>query len=722
MQLRRTAGIALAALVLPACAGRQRVDPDAALDDVLGTAPDGAALLRGGAGGGFGDASAVYQRMGLLAPGAPMPFVGTVRFLAGPRPDSTLALLAVSLQNRALTFVREDDRYRAVYEVRAEFRQGARLVRRVEAQQVVRVAGFRETGRGDESVIFQQTVALAPGAYTLTVAVRDGGSARSATGEAPVTVPPLAAPGLSAPITVHEATPRTRSTPRRGWWRARAPPSPSGATRGRVLPRGYGADAELPVRLTARGDDGRALWTGTAPLVRRGALLSAVVRVPLAPLGVGRVATVTAGRGDAPDGAGTPVFVAFGDELPVTTFDEMVSYLRYFDEARVAALRAAPAAGRAAAWAELLRATDPAPTTPENEALRDYFGRLALANARYREEGGGGWLTDRGARVRDGGRAGPGLPAGRRRRERRAARADLGVPRRPRAARVRGPERLRALAPHAGERERLPAARAAARGSGPPASSAAGGGAPPRARPRAALAAPRAGAQGAPPALAAAPLAYAAGLDRRLMVAGLGALVAVALAVEVGAGAERARAPPLHPRRRRAPAPRTSTAPGRARPGCSARTSSRGGVPAPFAVAAMWAVGVGDASAAIVGRWWGERRGRRREAAGAAGPPRGAKTYAGSAACFLAALAGARWVAGLPLAAALLAALCAALAERPRAPGDDNLRIVLAVGSRRSPRRCSASRDAAAGPAVLSRRPASGAAGRLLTKNQGVPI
>jgi GWxTD domain-containing protein len=397
MQLRRTAGIALAALVLPACAGRQRVDPDAALDGVLGTAPDGAALLRGGAGGGFGDASAVYQRMGLLAPGAPMPFVGTVRFLAGPRPDSTLALLAVSLQNRALTFVREDDRYRAVYEVRAEFRQGARLVRRVEAQQVVRVAGFRETGRGDESVIFQQTVALAPGAYTLTLAVRDGGSARSATGEAPVTVPPLAAPGLSAPITVHEATPRTAldSAPR-------MVASPRATfTFGRdsaaaFYLEGYGADAELPVRLTARGDDGRALWTGTAPLVRRGALLSAVVRVPLAPLGVGRVATVTAGRGDAPDGAGTPVFVAFGDELPVTTFDEMVSYLRYFDEARVAALRAAPAAGRAAAWAELLRATDPAPTTPENEALRDYFGRLALANARYREEGGGGWLTDRG--------------------------------------------------------------------------------------------------------------------------------------------------------------------------------------------------------------------------------------------------------------------------------------------------------------------------------------
>ena len=33
---------------------------------------------------------------------------------------------------------------------------------------------------------------------------------------------------------------------------------------------------------------------------------------------------------------------------------------------------------------------------PVNEALRDYFGRIAQANARFREEGGIGWLTDRG--------------------------------------------------------------------------------------------------------------------------------------------------------------------------------------------------------------------------------------------------------------------------------------------------------------------------------------
>ena len=30
------------------------------------------------------------------------------------------------------------------------------------------------------------------------------------------------------------------------------------------------------------------------------------------------------------------------------------------------------------------------------EAMRDYFGRIAQANVRFREEGGTGWLSDRG--------------------------------------------------------------------------------------------------------------------------------------------------------------------------------------------------------------------------------------------------------------------------------------------------------------------------------------
>ena len=89
--------------------------------------------------------------------------------------------------------------------------------------------------------------------------------------------------------------------------------------------------------------------------------------------------------------------MTFGEDLPVATFNEMLSYLRYFgSSARLQALRDAPPDTRATAWASFLRETDPDPATPVNEAMRDYFGRIAEANARFREEGEVGWLTDRG--------------------------------------------------------------------------------------------------------------------------------------------------------------------------------------------------------------------------------------------------------------------------------------------------------------------------------------
>jgi hypothetical protein len=36
------------------------------------------------------------------------------------------------------------------------------------------------------------------------------------------------------------------------------------------------------------------------------------------------------------------------------------------------------------------------PETPENEALDRHFTRIAIANDRFRDEGGEGWRTDRG--------------------------------------------------------------------------------------------------------------------------------------------------------------------------------------------------------------------------------------------------------------------------------------------------------------------------------------
>jgi GWxTD domain-containing protein len=75
----------------------------------------------------------------------------------------------------------------------------------------------------------------------------------------------------------------------------------------------------------------------------------------------------------------------------------MLSYLRYFaSPTRLRALREVAAEQRAEAWARFVASTDPTPATPEHEGLRQYFQRIQAANARFRDEGQQGWLTDRG--------------------------------------------------------------------------------------------------------------------------------------------------------------------------------------------------------------------------------------------------------------------------------------------------------------------------------------
>jgi dolichol kinase len=90
--------------------------------------------------------------------------------------------------------------------------------------------------------------------------------------------------------------------------------------------------------------------------------------------------------------------------------------------------------------------------------------------------------------------------------------------------------------------------------------------------------------------------------------------------------------------------------------------------PRNVAIAAMCAVSLGDAAAAIVGRALAHASAGRR------------KSLAGSAACFAASSVAARAIAGFAWREALIVGMLASLAERPRGPMDDNLRIPLAVG------------------------------------------
>jgi GWxTD domain-containing protein len=343
------------------------------------------------------DATKIYEQMGLFAAGDPFPFVGSIAYLAGTTPDTTVVLVTLSIPTRALTFAREGDRYRGQYAVRLDVKQGMNVVRHTESEPVVRVRTFRETTRGDESILFQQYFAVPPGQYVLAANLRDVGSAKASTGESLLAVPRLGAGSISSPVVVYEATPRltTDSMPS-----LVASPRAT-VTFGRdsvvdVYLEGYGAGDSLAVAAEARGERDAVVWRDTLSLPKRGVVFSGLLAVPLSRLGVG-ITALHLRRLDTGDSSRTPVFISFGDDLPVASFDQMLDYLRYFaSQERLRALANSPPEQRATAWAAFLRETDPFPATPPHEALTDYFNRLTQATARFREENQPGWLTDRG--------------------------------------------------------------------------------------------------------------------------------------------------------------------------------------------------------------------------------------------------------------------------------------------------------------------------------------
>jgi len=348
-------------------------------------------------GGAPSDMSELYRRIGLLAAPGPLAFVGKISAFASAYPDTTLVLVSISVPNRALTFTREGDRYRAPYEVKLTMSRGDVEAASVNVMEIVRVGSFREINRTDESVIFQHYFHVPPGVYNLSAMIRDVGGSRSATQQATVTVPTLSPGRLSTPLLVYEASgrstldsvPRLLVSPR------------SSAVFGRdstvaIYIEAYGQGTRLPVDFVVRNDKGAQLWRDSAMLARRGSLFNGIVNVPISTVGVG-IAQVFFTRRDSPDSAKAPLFVSFGEDIPLMPFEDMLGYLRFFaGPSRLAALRTAPLERRATVWAEFLRATDPIPETPTNEEMQAYFGRIQQANAEFRMDRNPGWLSDRG--------------------------------------------------------------------------------------------------------------------------------------------------------------------------------------------------------------------------------------------------------------------------------------------------------------------------------------
>ncbi len=334
--------------------------------------------------------------MGLIADGGPLAVVGGLRVLAGPTPDTTLVLVALSLHNRGFAFRRDGNDFVADYRVELTFRQGTDIAQQVARDQRIRITSFRETLRTEESVIFQQFVPVRAGQYAVAIVVRDRNGPNLARAETTLEVPALEPPAVSNPIAIYQGQPRTSfagepvlvTNPRSavGY----------GADSVRFYFETYGLPAGSALALEASDPAGRVVWQDTLPVDSLRAVAGRTVTIPPGPLSIGRheLRIRMVGGGQV---AQASFLVAFSDLWAVTNFDDMISLLRYFPAAdSLRHLANATAEQRARAWQRFWHATDPNPMTPENEALDQYFARVQLANQRFSDEGTAGWMTERG--------------------------------------------------------------------------------------------------------------------------------------------------------------------------------------------------------------------------------------------------------------------------------------------------------------------------------------
>lgn len=357
------------------------------------------------------DANGLFTRLGRLVSAQDVPYVGSVAFVAGPG-DSTVAIVAISLANRVFTFERSGNAFAARYRVEYQFdRTGAPPVI-VGRDEVLRVGSFQETMRTDESILLQQRISLRPGSYQLTVRVRDLGNGQSGIAVQRVTAPVFGPGSYTAPILAYRVRGRAN---RDDSLSIILNPRGTVAYGGDTLlvyveGNGYTRPADVPV--VARDEHDSIILRSSAHFAGTGKIEGRTIRIAPDSAPLGQIEIVVgpdnAVPSEAPPGKlalapggdaihRTYALVSFSSAWVVTNFEDLLSLLRYFGEdRRVEAMRRSKGTDRIQLWQDFYRATDPNPATPENEALDAYFGRVAIANQRFRESGTPGWRSDRG--------------------------------------------------------------------------------------------------------------------------------------------------------------------------------------------------------------------------------------------------------------------------------------------------------------------------------------
>jgi GWxTD domain-containing protein len=336
----------------------------------------------------------IYRDLGFFTGTGQFPAVASISTLAGPA-DSTWVLFAMSVPNNALRFQRDAGGFHAEYRLDVMLMDAdSAPVRRFTDRQHVRVATFAETGRADESIIYQQGITAAPGHYIVRLEAADANSSRGFRTIDTITVPDYArAAAVASPMIVYEA--RGRSTrdslpdiilnPRRTM--------PYGGEDPLVYIESY--NAAQPINVRVLDDHGALLWTTQAALQGSDPLRSGVINLPADVLPLGRFSVEATG----PDAASsrTPLVMTISDQWLAGDVEDVLKFLRYIAfQSEIDSLRVGSPADQRAAWERFWHRRDPLPVTEINEFRDQFFQRVRYATEAFREPGSAGWETDRG--------------------------------------------------------------------------------------------------------------------------------------------------------------------------------------------------------------------------------------------------------------------------------------------------------------------------------------
>lgn len=339
----------------------------------------------------------IYDRLGLVAGTEAFPAVASFGVLAGPA-DSTYLLFGLSLPTQALRFRRDERGFSAEYVVGLRVLQDSQLIASVLRREPVRVATFEETGRTDESVVFQLPLPLAPGRYVVGVQVQDGQGSRGFETLDTVDVPSFEAGTVAPPVFVYDARGRDARDAAPDLIMNPRHTVPYGGDQPRLYLEGYGVEATRELTVRVVDERGATLWRAGVRLDRgTEAVRYTVVNVPPEILPLGRLWVEVDDGATRERIAREPMVLTISDQWMVANFDDVLGFLTYIAApAELDSLRDATPEGRHAQWEAFWERRDPVPATPVNEYRETFFRRVRIATDRFTEPGRPGWKTDRG--------------------------------------------------------------------------------------------------------------------------------------------------------------------------------------------------------------------------------------------------------------------------------------------------------------------------------------